>query len=138
MFLYTTIEAIVGIVAFFVLAVCSKKEAGVFYGKLDKLGRFTNLLLAVAYILTAPVYLFLGMISEPDGEGPLLILGVLVSVIAASASLFCSLGLGLSVSLRKKGASGLSFAVQFAGVLGIGLTVLLYVLFEGSLISPLN
>lgn len=78
------------------------------------------------------------MISEPDGEGLLIILGVLVSVIAASASMFCSLGLGFSVALRKMGKSRLSFAVQFAGVAGIALTFLLYAAFAGSLIGSLN
>ena len=36
MFLYTVIEAIVGVVAGILLAVCTKKVDGVVYGKLDK------------------------------------------------------------------------------------------------------
>ena len=39
---------------------------------------------------------------------------------------------------RKKGKSKLSFAVQFAGFVGIGLTVGLYCLFAGNLLMSLN
>jgi hypothetical protein len=138
MFFYVVIEAIVGVVLGIILATRTKKVDGVVYGKLDRIGRITNILLAIVYAIASPFYLFLGLISEPDGEGVLIILGVIVSVIAASASLFCSLGLGFSVALRKKGKSGLSFAAQFAGIAGIALMVLLYMAFVGSLISPLN
>jgi hypothetical protein len=94
--------------------------------------------LLLLYICLAPVYLFLGMISYPDHSGLLGILGWIVSVINASAALFCGLGLGFSVALRKKGKSKLSFAVQFAGVVGICLTVGMYCLFAGNLLSSLN
>ena len=50
----------------------------------------------------------------------------------------CGLGLGFSVALRKKGKSKQSFAVQFAGVVGIGLSVLFYILFAGNLLQYLN
>ena len=77
--------------------------------------------------------------AEPVGEDTFIrTAGWIVSVIIASAALFCGLGLGYSVSLRKQGRSKISFAVQFAGVVGIGLTVLLYGVFVGNLISPLN
>ena len=66
------------------------------------------------------------------------VLGWIVTIIVTSAMLFCGLGLGFSVALRKKGKSKKSFIVQFAGLLGIGLTVGLYCLFVGSLIAPLN
>lgn len=45
MFLYTVIEAIVGIVAGILLAVRTKKADSMVYGKLDKAGRVTNVLL---------------------------------------------------------------------------------------------
>ena len=138
MFVYVLLEAIAGIIAGIMIAKRTKKEEGVIYGKLDKAGRVTNVLLAIAYAVASPLYLILGCISEPSGDGLLIILGVLVSVIAASAALFCALGLGFSVAVRRKGKSGLSFAVQFAGVVGIALTVLFYGVFAGSLISPLN
>lgn len=108
------------------------------YGKLDKAGRITNILLIPVYVCLAPLYLFLGMISRPDHDGFLGLLGWIVSIIIASASLSCGLGLGFSVALRKKGRSNLSFALQFAGLAGIGLTVGLFLLFYGNLLRPLN
>ena len=138
MTIYVLLEAIAGIVLGILLAVLTKKAEGVTYGKLDKVGVVTNILLTVLYAVLSPFYLLLGILSEPDGEGFLFVLGVLISLIAASAALFCGLGLGYSVALRKKGKSGLSFAVQFAGLVGIALTVLLYCVFAGSLITSLN
>jgi fumarate reductase subunit D len=138
MFLYTTIEAIVAVVVGIVVAVCTKRSDGVVYGKLDKAGRITNVVLVPIYVCLAPLYMFLGMISYPDHSGLLGVLGWVVSIINASAALFCGLGLGFSVALRKKGKSKLSFAVQFAGVVGICLTVGMYCLFAGNLLSPLN
>ena len=138
MFTYTILEAIAGVVAGILLAVSTKKADSVVYGKLDKAGRITNILLIPVYVCLSPLYLFFGMISSPRHEGFLGILGWIVSIIIASAALFCGLGLGFSVSLRKKGKSKLSFAVQFAGVLGIGLSVGLYCIFAGNLIRFLN
>ena len=138
MFLYTLTEAILGAVVGILLAACTKKADGVTYGKLDKAGRITNLLLIPVYLYFAPLYLFLGMIANPAYEGFLGLLGWIVSIILASASAFCCLGLGFSVALRKKGKSKLSFAVQFAGVFGIGLTVALYFIFTGNLLRYLN
>ena len=66
------------------------------------------------------------------------VIGWAVCIVCASAALVCYSGLGASVALRKKGKRVPSFLVQFAGVISIGLTVLLYILFEGTLISPLN
>lgn len=138
MFLYTVIEAVVGIIAGILIAVCTKKADGVIYGKLDKIGRITNILLLLVYVGFSYVYLFLGMIANPRYDGLLGILGWVVSIIMASAALFCGIGLGLSVAFRKRGRSKLSFAVQFAGVGGIALTVILFFLFYGNLLSPLN
>ena len=78
------------------------------------------------------------MISNPKYDGFLGILGWIVAVVIASAALFCGLGLGFSVALRKKGRSKLSFAVQFAGVAGIGLTLAFYFIFTGNLLKYLN
>lgn len=138
MFLYTVIEAIAGLAAYILLAVCTKKADGVVYGKLDKAGRITNILLIPVYVCLSPLYLFFGMISSPRHEGFLGILGWIVSIIIASAALFCGLGLGCSVALRKKGKSKQSFIVQFAGLVAIGLSVGLYCLLAGNLIKYLN
>ena len=82
--------------------------------------------------------MFLGMISAPAHDGFLGIIGWIVAIINASAALFCALGLGFSVAWRKKGYSKLSFAVQFAGVIGIAWTVISYAVFEGNLLETLN
>ena len=138
MYLYTTIEAIVAVVAGILIAVCTKKADGVTYGKLDKIGQVTNILLFLFYVGFSYVYLLLGMIANPRYDGFLGILGWIVSIIMASAALFCGTGLGLSVAFRKKGKRKLSFAVQFAGLGGIGLTFLLFFAFYGNLLRPLN
>ncbi len=138
MYLYTVIEAMVGIIAGLVIAIGTKKADGVIYGKLDKAGMITNILLIIVYACLLPLCLFLGMISNPKYDGFLGILGWIVAVVIASAALFCGLGLGFSVALRKKGRSKLSFAVQFAGVGGIGLTLAFYFIFTGNLLKYLN
>ena len=138
MFLYTCIVAIASAVAGMLIAVRSKKVDGVVYGRLDKAGRITNILLLIVYLCLSPLYLILGMLSRPDYDGFLGLLGWIVSIIIASAAPFCSLGLGFSIVLRKKGRSKLSFALQFAGVVGIGLTVGLFLIFYGNLLRPLN
>jgi hypothetical protein len=138
MFVYTLLATIVGIVGGIVLAARGKRADGVTYGTLDKAGIVTNILLTVLYAMASPVCLFLGALSEPYGEGILWIPSMIVCLIAASATLFCGLGLGFSVMLRKKGRGKLSFAVQFAGIVGIALTFLLHVVFTGTLIRPLN
>lgn len=102
MFLYTTIEAIVAIIAGILIAVCTKKADGVTYDKLDKIGRVTNILLLLLYVGFSYVYLFLGMVANPRYDGFLGILGWVVSIIMASAALFCGIGLGLSVAFCKK------------------------------------
>ena len=138
MYLYTTIEACIAVIAGILLAVCTKKADGVEYGKLDKAGRVTNILLIPVYVCLLPLCLFLGMIANPQYDGFLGVLGWIVAIVMASAALFCGIGLGLSVAFRKRGKSKLSFAVQFAGVGGIGLAVILFFLFYGNLLRPLN
>ena len=138
MFIYTVLAALGAIVAGILLAVRTKKSKDISYGKLDKIGRITNIILLVLYTCLSPFYMFIGMISTAHYDGFMGVIGWILSIICASASVFCGLGLGFSVSLRKKGKSKLSFAVQFAGVIGIALTVLIYVLCVGNLIAPLN
>ena len=138
MFLYTTLEAIAAVVAGILIATCTKRTDGLTYNKLDKIGRITNILLLLFYVGFSFFYLFLGAIATPRYDGFLGILGWIVSIVMASAALFCGIGLGLSVAFRKKGKSKLSFAVQFAGIGSIGLTVILFFLFYGNLLRPIN
>ena len=138
MTLYTIIEAVAAIVIGILLAVRTKKAEGVVYGKLDKAGRIVNIILIPVYVCLSPLYLFFGMISYPGYDGLLGILGWIIAIFNASAALFCGLGLGFSVKLRKQGKSKLSFAIQFVGFLAIVATVAFYCLFEGGLLSSLN
>ena len=138
MYLYTVIEAIVAVVAGLLIAICTKKADGVTYTKLDKAGRITNILLIPVYVCLSPLYLGLGLFSYTTHEGLLGVLGWIVAIIIASAALFCGLGLGLSVAFRKRGKSKLSFAVQFAGFAGIALSLLLFFVFYGNLLSSIN
>ena len=135
---YTLIEAIIAVVAGIWLAVRTKKSEGVVYGKLDKAGRITNIILIPIYVCLAPFYMLLGMLTGTDCTGLLGVLGWIVSALIASTALVCGLGLGFSVALRKKGKSKLSFAVQFAGFVGIALCVGLYCLLAGNLLRYLN
>ena len=138
MFLYTILAALFGIAMGLVLSARTKKKKDLRYGRLDRVGAVTNVVLLVLYACAAPFCMFLGFVSEPRLDGFLGLVGRLVVIIIASSSLFSALGLGLSVDLRKKGRSKLSFAVQFAGAAGIALTALLYCVFEGNLLAALN
>ena len=139
MVIYVIAEAIIGLVGGILIALLSKKANGVVYNKLDKVGIVTNILLIPLYICLSPLALGLGIFSYPEHEsGILAVLGWMLTIIIASAMLVCGLGLGFSVALRKKGKSKESFIVQFAGLVSIGMTSLLYVVFVGTLISTLN
>ena len=138
MFIYTVAEAIRGIVAGILIAIFSKKAENVVYTKLDKIGRITNIVLIVVYAYCSPVYLAIGVLSEADHGGFLGVLGWIIAFINASAALVCGLGLGFSVALRKQGKSKQSFIVQFAGAASILLSVALYAIFVGNLLSSLN
>jgi hypothetical protein len=139
MIIYIILQALVGLVAGLIIAFRRKKAEGITYGKLDKAGIVTNILLIPAYCYVAPFALFIGMISaNPAYDGFLGLLGWLVSIIICSVVMVCGLGLGFSVSLRRKGKSKLSFAVQFAGLAALLVGYLLFTVFYGNLISTLN
>ena len=138
MIYYIIFQAVAAVAAGILLTVLSKKADGVVYGRLDKAGRITNIILLLAYLCATPLCVFLSSISTPAYGGLLGIIGGILSVTIASQALICGVGLGFSVLLRKRGKSKLSFAVQFAGVVGIGLTILLFALFSGNLLHFLN
>ena len=135
---YYFIEAVIGIIAGLLLAICTKKAESVTYGKLDKAGRIVNIVLLAVYIIISPFYIFIGAICRPAYEGFLGAIGLVLSIIASSVALFCAVGLGASVALRKKGKSKLSFAVQFAGFAGIILMLLIFFLCYGNLLATIN
>ena len=138
MSLYILACIVAGILLFILLGTKTKKAEGVVYSRLDKAGKFANGALTAAYVFISPLYLFLGLISCPSHGGLLGVIGWIISILNASAALFCGLGLGLSVHFRKKGKSKLSFAIQFLGVIAIAFTVISYCVFVGNLLRPLN
>ena len=138
MFLYTVLAALAGVVGGILLATRAKKAGDVTYGRLDRLGRITNIALIPVYGVLAPFYMFIGMICRPAYGGFLGILGWFISVVIASATLFCGLGLGASTAWRKKGKSKLSFAAQFLGLVAIALSSILFAVFYGNLLETLN
>ena len=139
MYLYFLAAAIAGLIAGIVIAARSKKAEGVVYGKLDKAGKITNILLIPVYAIVSIFCLFIVMLGYiPEGEGILGIVAWVVAIIGATGPAFCGLGLGASVALRKKGNRKLSFWAQFAGIAGLGITLLFFILFSGNLFGSLN
>ena len=138
MFIYIILCIIAGILSFILLGSLTKKADGVVYNNLDNVGRITNIVLTIAYVFISPLYLFLGLISNPAHEGFLGVIGWIISFLNASTALFCGLGLGLSIAWRKKGKSKLSFAIQFLGLVAIAFTVISYCVFVGNLLQTLN
>ena len=138
MYLYTAIAAIVGLIAGILLAACTKKAEGVVYGKRDKAGRVINIVLIPVYIVLSLIYVAISMFASPAHDGFLGMLSWLVCLLIAVAPASCGLGLGFSASLRKKGRSKLSFIMQFAGIAGCILGVVLFMVFYGNLLASLN
>ena len=138
MYLYTAIAAIIGLIAGILLAACTKKAEGVVYGKLDKVGRVTNIVLIPVYVVLSLVYIAIAIFTAPAHDGFLGMLSWLVCLIIAAAPASCGLGLGFAASLRKKGRSKQSFIAQFAGIAGCALGIILFVVFYGNLLASLN
>lgn len=138
MYIYSGIATIVAVCAGIVFAARAKKTDGVVYGKLDKAGIITNILLIPVYAMLSLYTLALSLFVYPEYDGFLGILGWIVAIIIASAPLFCGFALSASVVLRKKGKSKQSFAIQFLGFVGCGLSILFFSLFYGNLLSYLN
>ena len=139
MYFYFIFAAIAGLVAGIIIATRSKKADGVTYGTLDKVGRVTNILLIPVYAIASIFCVFIVMLGYiPDGEGILAAVAWILAFIGATGPALCGLGLGASSALRKKGKSALSFWAQFAGVAGLAITILFFVLFCGNLFGSLN
>ena len=138
MFIYIILCIIAGILSVILFTTLTKPSEELVYNKLDNAGKITNIMLALAYVLMSPLYLFLGLISYPAYGGFLGVIGWIVSILNSSTALFCGLGLGLSIAWRKKGKSKWSFAIQFLGLVAIAFTVISYCVFVGNLLQPLN
>ena len=139
MYLYFILAAIVGLVAGILIAKRSKKAEGVVYGTLDYVGIATNILLIPIYAIASIFCWFVVMLGYiPDGEGIMAVVAWIVAIIGASGSALCGLGLGASAAFRKKGKSKQSFWVQFVGMAGFALTLLIFFAFYGNLLDTLN
>ena len=139
MYFYCILAVIAGIIAGIIIAMRSKKEDGLVYGALDKAGIVTNIFLIPAYAIAIIFCYFIVMLGYfPEGEGIIGVLSWVVAFIGASGPALCGVGLGASVALRRKGKSGLSFVVQFAGVIGVAITILFLIIFGDILFGSLN
>ena len=138
MYLLAALSSIISLITGILLAKSAKKTDGVIYGKLDKAGQITNIALIPVYIALSLFCTVISIFTAPGYDGFLGILGWLVCIIIACAPLSCGLGLGFSVSLRKKGKSKLSFIMQFAGIAGCTLSIILFMVFYDNLLSSLN
>lgn len=139
MFLYFALAAIAGLVAGIIIAARSKKEEGVTYGTLDKIGGVTNILLIPVYALLTTFFWFLSMLGMNPLRGGLIgIISWIMSFICCSAPALCGLGLGASVAWRKKGMSVRSFWVQFAGIAGFAVVILIFIFLGDVVFASLN
>ena len=139
MYVYMVVVAIVGLLAGILLAACSKKAEGLEYGKLDKAGRVTNIVLIPVYIFVSVFCMAMGIFAYPGHkDGFLRVLGLIVAGFIPSASLFCGVGLGLSVRWRKKGMSKKSFWIQFLGLAAAALGLGMFFVFYGNLLGSIN
>ena len=138
MFLYTVLSALGGIAVGIFLAVRTKKAEGVSYGRLDRAGKVTNIVLIPLYACLAPFCMFIGMLCSPAHDGFMGVVGWIVSILIASATMLCGPGLGASVALRKRGKGRMSFAIQFLGVAAMILATVLFAVCYGNLLETLN
>ena len=139
MFYYCVLAVLASIVAGIIIAARTKKAEGIEYGILDKIGIATNILLIPVYAIVSLFFIALIMLGmNPDGDGLIGVISVIVCVIGSTGPALWGLGLGASVAWRKKGKRVMSFLAQFAGVVGFGITLLFFVLFENTLFASLN
>lgn len=131
-------SALIGVLGLILLGVLTKKREGIEYARLDRISQILNILLTVLYVWFGPAVMFIGMVSYPYQEGFLAILGWIIAFIIAAAPAVAGVGIGLSIAWRKKGRTNAGFYVQFAGLVAMALAVLLYVVFVGNLLAPLN
>lgn len=137
-FLISLIATILGAALGIFLALKKTERREPLIDSLDKMTKVFNVFLLVGYVMATPMMWFLAMVSEASEVGFLGVLGWIIAALIWIAPFFFGAGLGLSVLLRKKGKSVESFLAQFAGIAAIAASFLLYAVFVGFLLSPLN
>ena len=130
--------AVAGFVAALLVGICAKKSEGRVYGKLDKAGVVTNIVLIPIYVVLSPLCFAVALFTQPAHDGLLAVLSWLVSIIISAAPGISALGLGFSMALRRKGKSKLSFVIQFAGFAAIALMMILFGTLYGNLLDTIN
>jgi hypothetical protein len=139
MFIYFAFAALAGIIAGTILAFRLKKEETVVYGTLDKIGIATNIVLIPVYAIILTFFWFLNMLGmNPLNGGLLGVISWIVSIFCASVPALCGLGIGASVAWRKKGKSVHSFLVQFAGIAGFAVVMLIFIFLGDVVFASLN
>lgn len=129
----------IGLAVGILLALKTRRTAGLPYSsQIDTTSQVMNIVMLVVYIMATPMMWFLALVCEAYQEGFLGALGWAVAAVIWIAPAAFGLGLGASVALRKRGKSVAGFVIQFAGVGAIALSFLLYAVFVGSLLTPLN
>lgn len=121
----------------FFLALKQKKSPEVVYGTADKVGAALNILLAIVFAIGSCMPVFLAMVvrSAPDATAWQNVLCILASALIGAAPVYCAIALGHAAALRKKGHSIKSLVVQFSGIAGIVIPVLMFQLLESLPIS---
>ncbi|MBR5571849.1 MAG: hypothetical protein IKV99_04335 [Oscillospiraceae bacterium] len=139
MFTYIIVVAIVAVVVGIVMAVCSKRAQDVVYAGLDKAGRITNIVLVPIYAALSLSCMGIGVFCFPGyADGFLRLLGWIITLFIPLAPLFCAVGLGLSIILRKKGKRKASFIIQFLGLADLLLSFALFFICYGNLLGYIN
>lgn len=109
------------------IALRQKKDPAVSYSALDKTSVVLNVLLVPIYGLLSFLPMFLSMIFYPTASANALqhVLCWLFSGLIGAAPVYCAAALGLSAAWRRKGQSKKGFWIQFAGIPGIVIPLLI-------------
>lgn len=116
-----------GVAVGIVLAVRARKGEAALPTVLDRISLVTNIVLIPVYVILSLLMLFMAAITGTGyGAGAVQeVLATFFSFVIAATPIYCGIGLGMSVFLRRKGRSVAGFLVQFAGFVGILLMILI-------------
>ena len=116
----------------------TQRPEGAKYAVSDKVGFILNAVLLNVYLIFFAPVMFITLLCVPMHDGFLGVIGWIIAFVIGSTSAVSFLGLGASVALRKEGKSKLSFLVQFAGIVLMVLSFIVFALCYGRLFEFLN
>lgn len=120
-----------GVIAGALTALLSRRKEGVVPGRTDRISAAAGILLVPVYTVLSMVMVFMASLAKPSGSAAWAPFAVRVlSLLIASAPVFCGVFLGLSAAYRKKGRSRAALLIQFAGFASLALSLLLLCLTE--------